>query len=112
MVRQSTEGVFMQKQPSKGFFKKDVVWIFAEFMCEFSQNSQENIYVGTYILVFYCEFCEIYMNNFFAEEHWTTASNYISNNSSEGSTVLINDTVNYDTKTKTYVLICARNVSY
>ena len=33
-------------------------------------------------------------------------------NSSEGSTVLVNETINYDTKTKAYILICARSVSY
>ena len=30
-VRQQTEGVFIQKQPSEGFFKKDVTRILAEF---------------------------------------------------------------------------------
>ena len=30
-VRQQTEGVFAEKQPSEGFFKKDVTRILAEF---------------------------------------------------------------------------------
>ena len=59
---------------------------------EISQNSQENICVGTFFLirlnsvdlqlhwkrklgqVFSCEFCKIHKNTFFAEHHQTTAS--------------------------------------
>ena len=50
-------------------------------------------------LVFSCEFCEIFENILFAEQHWITASDY----SSIG--VLVNQSVNYDTKTKAYILI-------
>ena len=63
---------------------------------EISQNSQENICAGISFLVFSCEFCEICKNNFFAEQHRTTASDYSSINSSEGS--IGKRTVNYDTK--------------
>ena len=83
-----------------------------KMLWEFSQNSQENICAGISFLVFSCEFCEICKNTFFAWEHRTNASDYISTNSSEGSTVLVNETVNYDTKTKAHGLTCARSVSY
>ena len=65
---------------------------------EFSQNSQGNICAGISFLVFSCEFCGISRNTFFAEQHLTTAFDYSSIRSSEGSTVLVNETVNYDTK--------------
>ena len=48
----------------------------------------------------------------FAEQHRTTVSEYSSINSSAGSTVLANETVNYDTKAKAYLLIEVRSVSY
>ena len=63
---------------TEGFFEK--------ILCEISQNSQENICAGISFLVFSCEFCEICKNTFFAEQHRTTASDYSSINSSEGST--------------------------
>ena len=88
---------------AKGFLKK-MLW-------EISQNSQDDICAGISFLVFSCEFCETCNISFFAEQHWTTAFEYRSINSSEGSTVLVNETVNYDTKTKAYVLTCARSVS-
>ena len=50
-----------------------------------SQNSQESICAGISFLVFSCEFREICKNSFFAEHHWTAASDYSSVNSSEGS---------------------------
>ena len=78
---------------------------------EISQNSQENTCAGIAFLVFSCEFCEICKNIFFVEQHWTTASDYSSIKSSEGG-VLANVTVNYDTKTKAYILIWARSASY
>ena len=81
----------------KGSLKK-MLW-------EISQNSQENICAGISFLVFPCEFCEICKNSFFAEQHRTTASDYSSINSSEGTIVKWNWTVNYDTKTKAYILI-------
>ena len=61
----------------KGSLKK-MLW-------EISQNSQENICVRIYFLVFSCEFCWICKNTFFVEKQRTIASNYNSINSSEGS---------------------------
>ena len=79
---------------------------------EISQNPQENISAGISFLLFSCEFCKTCDIIFFPEQHWTTASEYSSINSNVGSTVLVNKTVNYDAKTKTYVLNCARCVIY
>ena len=92
----------MQKQPSEGFFKKDVMKNSAEFT---RKNLCQNLFFGVS-----SEFCETCNITFFAEQHWTTASEYSSINNSEGSTILVNETVNYDAKTKVYVLICARSV--
>ena len=65
-----------------------------------SQNSQENICAGISFLVFSCEICKICLNNFFAEQYQTTASDY-----SSISRVLANKTtVNYDTNTKAYII--------
>ena len=75
---QQTERVFMQKQPSEGFFKKRVIINFAEF-------TRKHLYRNPF-LVFSCEFCKICKNTFFAEQHQTTASDYSSINTSEGST--------------------------
>ena len=61
----------------KGSLKK-ILW-------KISQNSQENICAGISFLVFSCEFCGIWKNNCFAEQHRTTASDYSSINSSEES---------------------------
>ena len=83
----------MPKQPSDAFFKKDVM------------NSQENICARISFLVFSCEFCETCNITSLAEQHWTTASEYNSISCSEGSTVLVNETVTYDTKTKAFGLI-------
>ena len=69
----------MQKQPSEGFFKKDVMRNFAEFT---RKHLQPNIF-----LVFSCENCK---NTFLAEQLRTTASHYGSINSSEGSTAKLN----------------------
>ena len=52
-----TERVFMLKQPSEGFFRKDFMRNFAEF--------QENICAGISFLVFSCEFCKICKNTIF-----------------------------------------------
>ena len=68
----------MQKQPSKGFFKKGIMRNFAEF-------TKKHLYRNTF-LVFSCEFCKICKNTFFAEQHRTTASDYSSINSCKGST--------------------------
>ena len=90
----------MQKQPCEGFFK----------LGESSQNSQENIRARISFLVFSCEFCETCNITFLAEQRWKTACEYYSISCSEGSTVLVNETVNYDTKTKAFELI-SRSVS-
>ena len=55
-----------------------------KMLWEISHHSQENILAGIF-LVFSCEFCEIYKNAFFAEQHGTIASDYSNVNSSEGS---------------------------
>ena len=68
----------MQKQPSEGFFKKCVVRNFAEF-------KRKHLCRNPFFLVFSCELCEICKNIFFAEQRGTTASDYSSINSSEGS---------------------------
>ena len=64
---------------------------------EILQNSEENVCAVISLLVFPCEFSETFKITFFAEQHRITASEY---SSSEGSTVLVSETVNYDTKTK------------
>ena len=70
-------GAAVFTEPSEGFFEK--------ILCEISQNSKENICAGISFLVFSCEFCEICKNTFFAEQHRTTAPDYSSINSREGS---------------------------
>ena len=70
---------------------------------EILQNSQEKICAGISFLVFSCEFCETCnLQNSTGRLLLNIA----------GSTVLVNETVNYDTKTKAYVLICVRIASY
>ena len=54
-------------------------------LSEISQNLHENICAGISFLVFSCEFCEICKNTLFLEQHRTTASDYSSINSSQGS---------------------------
>ena len=71
-------GVFKQKQPSEGFFKKVVMRNFTEF-------TRKYLYQNPF-LMFPCEFCKIYKNTFFTEQHRTTATDYSSINGSEGST--------------------------
>ena len=68
---------------------------FKKMLWEISHNSQEKFCVGICFLVFSYEFCEICNNTFFAEQHRTTASDYSSINSSEGS---IGKRINCDTK--------------
>ena len=48
---------------------------------------------------FFCEFCKIRRNTFFAEHHQTTASGYSSINSIINEGRIGKQTVNYDTKT-------------
>ena len=87
----------MQRRLSEGFFKRDVMRNFAEFA---RKNMCRNLFFGVFLVKI----------TFFAEKHQTTASEYSSINSSVGSTVLVNETVNYDTKAKAYLLICVRSV--
>ena len=58
----------------QAFFKKYVIRNFAEF------TRSHNLF-----LVLFWECCKIYKNTCFAEQHRTTASDYSSINSSEGS---------------------------
>ena len=82
---------------------KKVLW-------EISQNSQENIYAEISLLMFPCEFCKICENTFL--QNRTGRLFLILAVSIVAKGVLVNESVNYDTKTKAYVLIWARSVSY
>ena len=73
------------------------------------QNLQENIYTGIFIFVFSCEYCKFCKSNIFAEQHWILLLIIAVSIVPKG--VLTSETVKYDRKTKTYVLIWARNVS-
>ena len=78
MVGQRIERLFMSKQPSEGSFKKRCVEKFRKIYMKTSER--ESLF-----LVFSCEFPEILKNILFAENHQTTASDYNSMSSSEGS---------------------------
>ena len=54
-------------------------------MRNFTEFTRKHLY-GNSSLVISCEFCEICKKSFFAEQHWTTASDYSSINSSERNT--------------------------
>ena len=84
--------MFIQKQLSEGFFKK-VFW--------------ETFVTESLFWCFFCEFCE-FVRLFLIIE----ASRVVSIVSIVTTGVLANETVNYGTKTKTYVLIWAISVSY
>ena len=86
----------------KDFLKK-MLW-------QISQNSQENICTRISFLLLSCQFCGICKKTFFAEQCWSTDSDYSSISSSEGTIGKRN--CNYDTQTKAYVLIWAGSVSY
>ena len=77
---------------------------------EIWQNSQENIWAGISFLVFTCEICEICKNIFL--QNSTGQLFLIITVSIVAKGVLANETVNYDTKTKAYVLIRARSLRY
>ena len=77
---------------------------------EILQNSQENILAGISFLVFTCEICEICKNIFL--QNSTGQLFLIITVSIVAKGVLANETVNYDTKTKAYVLIRARSLRY
>ena len=68
----------MLKQPSEGLFKKRCYEKFRRIYMKTSEP--ESLF-----LVFSCEFCQIFKNILFAEQHRTTAPDYSSINSSEGS---------------------------
>ena len=77
---------------------------------EILQNSQENFWAGISFLVFTCEICEICKNIFL--QNSTGQLFLIITVSIVAKGVLANETVNYDTKTKAYVLIRARSLRY
>ena len=85
-------GVLKQKQPSKGFFKKGFMRNFPEFtkkhLCRnifFSKvkpcRSATSLKIESLKQVFSRENC---WNTFFAENHWTTASDCRNINSNKG----------------------------
>ena len=101
VVGQQTERVFMQKQPSEGFFDKGVMRNFEKF-------TRKRLYRNPF-LVFFCEFCEIW--TLFLQKR-TGQLLLIVVVSIVAKGVLANETVNYETRTKAYVLIWSRSVSY
>ena len=76
MVGQQTERVFMQKQPSEGFFDKGVMRNFAKFT--------RKVCTGILFWYFFVNFAKF--EHFFAEKDRTAASDCSSINSSKGST--------------------------
>ena len=78
----------MVKQPSEGFFKKDVMRSFAKFT---RKHLCQNLIFGVFLSILLIRI--------------TAVSMVVKG-------VLANDTVNYDTQTKTYVLILGGSVSY
>ena len=94
--------MFIQKQLSEGFFKKGVL---------------RNICDGISFLFFFCEFCE-FVRTYVLQSNAgrlfliIEASRVVSIVSVVTKGVLANETVNYGTKTQTYVLIWAISVSY
>ena len=92
----------MQKLPSERFFKKGAMKNLAKFT--------RNICAGIPFLVFSCEFCEIFKNTFFAEQHRRLLLSIAV--SIAAKELLANETVNYEIKTKAYILISVRSVSY
>ena len=73
---------------------------------EISQNPQENICARISILVFSCESCGICKHIFFAERLFIIEVSIVAKG------VLANETINYDTQTKAYILFWATCVSY
>ena len=74
---------------------------------EILQNSQENIWAGISFLVFTCEICKnIFLQNSTGQLFLIITVSIVAKG------VLANETVNYDTKTKAYVLIRARSLRY
>ena len=114
----------MQKQLSERFFKKSVMSNFAEFTrkhlrrnllfyrVKLSRSATVDLFIKCESLaqVFSCEFCKICKNTVFAEHYRRLL--LIAAVSIVVKGELANETVNYDTKTKVYVPIWARTVSY
>ena len=93
--RTVNEEIVVQKQPFEGFFKKGVMRNFAEF-------TRKHMYQNPF-LVFSCEFCEIARTLFL--QNSTGRLLLIIAVSIVAKGVLVNETVNYETRTKAYVLI-------
>ena len=88
--------VFMVKQPSAGFYKKDVMRNFAEFTKK--KSVPESLFWC--FLVNFTEFLRTpFLQNSFEQLLLIIAVSIVAKG------VLANETVNYDTQTKTYVLI-------
>ena len=79
---------------------------------EILHNLQENICAGSSFLVFSCEFCEICKNAFFTEQHRTTAFDYSSINSSDGSIGKRNRKILYKNRLKHTYLFEPEVLSY
>ena len=84
-----------------------------KMLWEISQSSQENILLESHFWCFLVNFAKLVTLPFMENRtgrlqyHYIAAPEYSSINSSEGSTVLVNETVHYDTKTT--ALICTRS---
>ena len=111
----------MQKQPSKGFFKESVMRNFAEFtrkhLCRnqfFDKvklcRSSTSLKKESLPQVLSCEICEICESTFF--ENTTVGLLLIIALSIVVKGELVNENLNYNTKTKAYVPILARSVNY
>ena len=101
---------------TKNFLRKaysalrDFAWIEnCKLLWEILQNSQENTCSWISFSVFSYEFCKICKNTFFTEQHGTTASDYSSINSNEGSIGKRN--CKLWSKTEEYILNWARSVN-
>ena len=77
---------------------------------EILRNLQENIWAGISFLVFTCEICEICKSTFL--QNSTGQLLLIITVSIVAKGVLVNEIVNYDTKTKAYILIWAESLRY
>ena len=85
--------MFMPKQPSEGFFKKRCY----ENFCRIYMKTSEP---ESLFWVFSCDFCEIFKNILFKNILLLIIAVSI-----VAKGVLANQSVNYDTKTKAYILI-------
>ena len=93
----------MVKRPSDAFFKKKMLW-------EISQNSNEKICARSLFRCFLVNFAEFVRTPFLQDSIGRMI--LILAVSIVAKRVMANETVNYDTQTKAYVLIWARDVSY